>query len=85
VDVAVMDLADKVADDATSVDQADVDGLRSLGLSDTEILDVVAAAAARAFFSKMLDGLGAEPDAHFAQLAPDLRDALTVGRPIAAG
>jgi uncharacterized peroxidase-related enzyme len=85
VDVAVMDLADKVAHDATSVDQADVDGLRSLGLSDTEILDVVAAAAARAFFSKMLDGLGAEPDAHFAQLAPDLRDALTVGRPIAAG
>jgi uncharacterized peroxidase-related enzyme len=59
VDVAVMDLADKVAHDATSVDQADVNHLRSLGLSDTEILDVVAAAAARAFFSKMLDGLGA--------------------------
>jgi hypothetical protein len=32
-----------------------------------------------------LDGLGAEPDAHFAELEPELRATLTVGRPIAAG
>lgn len=83
VDVAVMDLADKVADDAASVSQADIDGLRSLGLSDTEIFDVVVAAAARCFFSKTLDGLGAEPDARFGELEPRLREALTVGRPIA--
>src|SRR5262249_27291062 len=51
-DVAVMDLAEKVADDATSVEQADIDRLRSLGLSDAEIVDVVLAAAARSFFSK---------------------------------
>src|SRR5947208_5285593 len=49
VDVAVMDLADKVADDATRVTEADVEHLRSLGLSDAEILDVVLAAAARCF------------------------------------
>jgi uncharacterized peroxidase-related enzyme len=83
VDVAVMDLADKVAHDATSVSQADIDRLRSLGLSDAEIFDVVAAAAARSFFSKMLDGLGARPDARYADLDPQLRRALTVGRPIA--
>jgi uncharacterized peroxidase-related enzyme len=83
VDVAVMDLADKVALDATSVTQADFDRLRSLGLTDTEIFDVVAAAAARCFFSKMLDGLGARPDARYAELDPELRDTLTVGRPIA--
>lgn len=83
VDVAVMDLADKVADDATSVGEADIERLRSLGLSDTEIFDVVAAAAARCFFSKMLDGLGALPDARFGELEPALREALTVGRPIA--
>jgi uncharacterized peroxidase-related enzyme len=83
VDVAVMDLADKVADDATSVSQADIDRLRSLGLADAEIFDVIAAAAARCFFSKMLDGLGAEPDARYAELDPELRRALTVGRPIA--
>src|SRR5881275_2802960 len=33
-DVAVMDLAEKVADDATAIEQADIDRLRSLGLSD---------------------------------------------------
>jgi uncharacterized peroxidase-related enzyme len=82
-DVAVMELADKVAADATRVTEADVDRLRSLGLSDAEILDVVLAAAARCFFSKVLDGVGAEPDARFASLDPELRDALTVGRPIA--
>jgi alkylhydroperoxidase family enzyme len=78
-----MDLAEKVAGDATSVTQADIDALRSLGLSDTDIVDVVLAAALRCFFSKVLDGLGAQPDHAYAALEPDLRDALTVGRPIA--
>jgi uncharacterized peroxidase-related enzyme len=82
-DVAVMDLAEKVADDATSVTQADVDRLRDLGLSDQEISGVVLAAAARCFFSKAIDALGVEPDAKYAQLEPALRDALTVGRPSA--
>jgi uncharacterized peroxidase-related enzyme len=85
VDVAVMDLAEKVAQDATTVTEADIERLRSLGLSDPEILDVVLAAAARCFFSKALDGVGARPDARFAQLEPELRDTLTVGRPIADG
>jgi hypothetical protein len=57
--------------------------LRSVGLTDTEILDVVLAASARCFFSKALDGLGIEADAKYAQLDPELRDVLTVGRPIA--
>ena len=83
VDAAVVDLADKVARDATSVTQGDVDRLRSLGLTDAEIFDVVIAAAVRCFFSKALDGLGIEPDAKYAQLDPELRDVLTVGRPIA--
>jgi uncharacterized peroxidase-related enzyme len=82
-DVAVMDLAVKVADDATSIQQADIDHLRSVGLSDADILDVVLAAAARCFFSKTLDALGVEPDAKYAELDPALRDALTVGRAIA--
>jgi uncharacterized peroxidase-related enzyme len=82
-DVAVMDLAVKVADDATSIQQADIDHLRSVGLSDADIVDVVLAAAARCFFSKTLDALGVEPDAKYAELDPALRDALTVGRAIA--
>jgi uncharacterized peroxidase-related enzyme len=83
VDVAVMDLADKVAQDATSVTQADIDALRSHGLSDAEIFDVIAAAAARCFFSKVLDGVGAQADARYAELEGPLRETLTVGRPIA--
>ena len=83
VDVAVMDLADKVADDATCVTEADIERLRSFGLSDSEILDVVLAAAARCFFSKTLDALGVEADAHYRELEPELLRALTVGRPVA--
>jgi len=85
VDVAVMDLAEKVAADATAVTQADIDRLRRLGLTDPEILDVVTAAAMRCFFSKVLDGLGVQPDAQLAAIEPGLRDALVVGRPIASG
>ena len=83
VDVAVMDLAETVARDATAVAQADIERLRGIGLSDVEIFDVIAAAAARCFFSKALDALGVQADATFAKLEPELRDALTVGRPIA--
>src|SRR5262249_4963686 len=78
VDVAVMGLAAKVAQDASAVEQADIDRLRSLGLSDQDILDVVLAAAARCFFSKVLDAVGAEPDAKYAGLDPATRDVLTV-------
>jgi uncharacterized peroxidase-related enzyme len=83
VEVAVMDLADKVANDATSVTQQDIDRLRSVGLTDGEILDIVLAAAARAFFSKTLDALGVAPDSRYAELDSAVREALTVGRAIA--
>jgi uncharacterized peroxidase-related enzyme len=85
VDRAVIEVADKVATDATTVTQADIERLRGLGLSDADILDVVLAAAARCFFSKVLDAVGCDPDAAFNELEPELRDALTVGRPIEAG
>ncbi len=83
VDVAVMDFAGAVAGDATRITQADIDRLRSLGLTEAEIFDVAAAAAARCFFSTALDALGIEPDASYSTLDPELREALTVGRPIA--
>ena len=82
LDAGVIELADKVALDASSVTQADVDRLRSFGLSDADVVDVVLAAAVRCFFSKVLDGLGVQADARYAELDPELRDALTVGRPI---
>ena len=84
LDLAVMALADKVTADATSVTEGDIERLRRLGCSDEEIVDIVLAAALRCFFSKTLDGLGVQADAKYSGLEPGLRDALTVGRPIAA-
>ena len=83
IDVAVMDLAERVVDDATWIDESDLRPLRELGLSDTEIMDIVLAAAVRCFFSKTLDALGVLPDAGLAELEPELLEVLVVGRPIA--
>jgi alkylhydroperoxidase family enzyme len=83
VDVAVMDFAEKVVDDAAAIDDADRQKLRDVGLSDTDIMDVALAAAARCFFAKTLDAMGVQPDASYRELEPELREALVVGRPIA--
>jgi uncharacterized peroxidase-related enzyme len=83
VDRAVMALADKVAAGAAHMTENDLTELRDLGVDDTDILDVVLAAAARCFFSSVLDAVGAEPDSVFHSLDPAVRGALTVGRPIA--
>jgi uncharacterized peroxidase-related enzyme len=84
VDVAVMDLAWRVVDDATAIGDEDLQQLRDLGLSEAEIMDVILAAAARCFFSKTLDALGVRPDASYHVLEPELLEVLVVGRPIAA-
>ena len=81
-DRAIMAFAENVVVDATAITEADVDELRTHGLSDAEILDVVLAATIRCFFSKTLDALGVQPDASFAELDPAFCEALTVGRPI---
>ena len=82
VDRAVYAFAEKVASDASRVEQADVDRLRELGLSDTDVADVVYAAAARAFFTTVLDGLGARLDREILdRLGPDAHESMIVGRP----
>ena len=83
-DRAVMDFATQVARDASSITAGDVQQLRGHGLSDPEIVDVVFAAAARAFFTKVLDGLGVQADVQLGDtFDPDVRRQVTVGRPIA--
>jgi alkylhydroperoxidase family enzyme len=85
VDAAVVDLAEKVARDASSVQQGDIDRLRGAGLTDAEIFDVVAAAALRSFFAKTLDGVGAQADSEFAQrLDAGQLASVVVGRPFAS-
>jgi len=83
IDLAVMDLAERVVDDATSIGDDVLQRLRDLGLSDPEIMDVVLAVAARCFWTKTLDSLGVQPDASYRELDPELQEVLVVGRPIA--
>jgi alkylhydroperoxidase family enzyme len=82
VDVAAMDLAEKIVDDATAIGDADLKPLRDLGLTETEIFDVVLAASIRCFFAKVTDAMGVLPDASFRELDPQVQEALVVGRPI---
>jgi uncharacterized peroxidase-related enzyme len=79
---AIVDYARKVATDASKITSGDVAILRSHGLSDLEIFDVAAVAAGRAFFTKILDSLGVEADSSFLSLSGEMRETLTVGRPI---
>ena len=81
-DVAMMAFAEKLARDASTISEADVRALREHGLTDPEIFDIAATAAARCFFSKLLDALGAEPDAAYDDLDDGLKRRLTPGRPI---
>lgn len=83
VERAIMHFAAKIARDATAITKEDVGRLKTHGLKDEEIFDIVTAAAARCFFSKTLDALGAEPDAAYRErLSPALAQSLTVGRKI---
>jgi alkylhydroperoxidase family enzyme len=82
-DRAVMDFAALVAGDAASITEDDVEGMRRRGFSDDDLADIVFAAAARAFFTKALDGFGVAPDHQLgAQFPPELRAAMVVGRPM---
>jgi len=83
-DRAVFDFATQVATDASSVQQSDVDALRAHGLSDADIANIVYAVAARSFFTRVLDGLGAQLDVETAEaFAPELLQSMVVGRPVA--
>ncbi len=82
-DAAVYDFATRLALDASAIEQDDVDALRDAGLSDADVADVVFAVAARSFFTKVLDGLGARLDPETAAtFEPTVLQAMVVGRPV---
>lgn len=80
-EVAIMAFAKKVTLHAHEVTPQDIADLRGHGFSDAEILDIALAAAARNYYSKVLDAIGAEPDPVYLKLEEGLRRTLTVGRP----
>lgn len=79
---ALMRFACAVARDASAITADDVAELKSHGFSDAEVFDIVAVAAGRAFFTKVIESLGVATDSPLRTMDPVLREALTVGRPV---
>lgn len=78
-EVAIMSYAQKLSG-AGRPERGDVEALRYNGLSDTEILDITMAAAARNFFTRIFNALGVEPEpAYLDGLEDDLAAALLGG------
>lgn len=83
VDVAVMDFAARVAERPSEIRREEVESLKSLGLSDRDVLDVVLSVAARAFFTTIVDALDSPPEKELIEdLEPELLEVLVVGRPL---
>jgi hypothetical protein len=80
-EASLVRFARAVASDASSVTADDVAALKR-HFDDDEIFDIAAAAAGRAFFTKVIEALGVEGDAPARSMNPELRDALAVGRPV---
>ncbi len=78
----MINFARKIARDASKITSEDVGALKQKGFSDADVFDIAATAAARSFFTKLLDALGSEPDSAFLSLNEGLRRSLTIGRPI---
>lgn len=81
-DIAVIEFSRKVARDARAITEGDVAVLRKHGYDDDDIFDIVATAAGRAFFTKLLDALGVEGDSPLRDIDPAFREPLTMGRPL---
>jgi uncharacterized peroxidase-related enzyme len=81
-DRAMLRFTRQISRDASRVTPAQVDELKAHGFTDAEVFDIAATAAGRAFFTKLLDGLGVAPDSPFLAIEPALREPLTVGRAI---
>jgi uncharacterized peroxidase-related enzyme len=76
--------ARKVVRDPNATTPADVQELRDAGLDDDQIFAITAFVALRLAFSTINDALGAQPDAQLAEsLPPEVRNAVTFGRPVA--
>jgi len=75
-EVAMMELAAKVALDANAVTEQDIENLRAHGYSDTDILNITMIAAARTYFSKVLDAMGMPLDEQMQELDAEIRQAI---------
>jgi SAM-dependent methyltransferase/alkylhydroperoxidase family enzyme len=74
--------ARRVVSDPNGVTDNNVDGLRNVGFTDTQIFAITVYVAGRLAFSTVNDALGAQPDHELlAGVAREIRDAVIFGRP----
>lgn len=81
---ALLSWSREVVRSPNATKEADVERLRSAGLSEREIFEATALIAFRVAFSTVNDALGANPDWRLAQAAPEeVRAAVSYGRAVA--
>jgi alkylhydroperoxidase family enzyme len=74
--------ARRVVSDPNEVTDTNVDELRNVGFTDTQIFAITVYVAGRLAFSTVNDALGATPDRELRDgVAREIRDAVTYGRP----
>jgi len=74
--------ARRVVSDPNGITDNNVDDLRNVGFSDTQIFAITVYVAGRLAFSTINDALGAQPDHELLSgAAREIRDAVTFGRP----
>jgi alkylhydroperoxidase family enzyme len=82
---ALAQWARQVTRDPNAIDAADVQALRDAGFDDTQIFEITVFVAMRLAFSTVNDALGALPDVELgAEVAEEVKTAVTFGRPIAS-
>jgi uncharacterized peroxidase-related enzyme len=70
-EVAMMEFAERISTDSSSMTEADSLRLREVGFTDREIVDITLAAAARNYFSRAIQALAVDVD-----VPPSLSDSL---------
>ena len=75
-DAAMLRFAEKLTFTPASVEQADVDELRSHGFSDVNVFDIVLLTAYRNFMNRVNDGLGVGTERLRDRFGPGLIDAI---------
>ena len=79
-EAAMVAHARKIASNASSVVQEDIEILRGHGFSDVQIADIALCASIRCFMARYFDAVGAGPDPAFLDEDETFRNALAVGR-----
>jgi uncharacterized peroxidase-related enzyme len=79
-DVEMLAYAQKIAQDASRISNADIDRLHAVGFSDQQICDIALCAAFRCFVSRFFDATGAGTEAVFIDDDTEFRTSMSVGR-----